>query len=170
MPEVALVGRSNVGKSSLLNALVGRRRLAHVSRTPGKTRLFNVYAVGGSLYVVDPPGYGYARMARTERARWRRRLERYLRDRPTLRGVVWLLDIRREPSVDDRWMADLLAQTDRPMLAAATKADKLGIEQRRARGTAILEALGLDADQLILTSAVTREGIDELARAVERLA
>src|SRR5256884_3501417 len=183
LPEVAFIGRSNVGKSSLLNALVGRR-IAKTSGTPGKTRALNVFRVEMgrgekrevseplpsplSLYFLDLPGYRYARAGKEQRADFRRLL-RYALDRERLRGVVRLLDIRHPPSVDDRTMQDTLAAGDRHGLAALTKGDKLSTAQRRDRERELRDELGLPEDQVIATSAKTGEGIAELREAIEGL-
>ena len=124
LPEIAFIGRSNVGKSSLLNALVGRPGLARVSGSPGKTTLLNFYRLPG-LYLVDLPGYGFARASKGARAGYRKLVTGYLRTRPSLAGIVWLLDIRHRPSADDLEMQELLAESGRPVLAVFTKADKL---------------------------------------------
>ncbi len=116
LPEVALIGRSNVGKSSLLNALVGRR-IAKTSGTPGKTRALNVFLIGGAYYFLDLPGYGYARAGKAQRAAFRGLLKHALL-RQRLRGVVWLLDIRHPPSTDDRAMQDVLVEGETHVLAA----------------------------------------------------
>ncbi|HXF95613.1 MAG TPA: ribosome biogenesis GTP-binding protein YihA/YsxC [Gemmatimonadales bacterium] len=170
-PEIAFLGRSNVGKSSLLNALVGRR-VARVSGTPGKTRMLNVYEMTlpradrlPACYLLDLPGYGYARAGKADRAAFRR-LVRGTLDRPGLQGVVWLLDIRHDPSADDRAMQDLLARQGTRVLAALTKSDKLPRGQRLRREQALIEALGLDPDQAVATSARTGEGIAELREAI----
>lgn len=166
LPEIAFLGRSNVGKSSLLNALVGRR-IAKVSGTPGKTRALNVYLVG-SLYFLDLPGYGYARAGKAQRAAFRGLLKHTLR-RERLGGVIWLLDIRHAPSRDDLAMQDLLATSERGVLAALTKADKLSRTQRLGRERALREELGVGDDQVVVTSAKTGDGIDELKAAIAGL-
>ena len=161
LPEVALIGRSNVGKSSLLNALVGRPGLARVSGTPGKTTLLNAFRLPG-LYLVDLPGYGFARAGKQARAGYRRLLTRYLKERPTLAGVIWLLDVRRQPSRDDLEIQDLLIQSGRPVLAVLTKADKLSRSAAAARSRELAAALGLRDDQVQLTSARSGLGIADL--------
>ena len=167
LPEVAFIGRSNVGKSSLLNALVGRK-IAKTSGTPGKTRALNIFQIGSSHYFLDLPGYGYARAGKEQRASFRRLL-RYALERERLRGVVWLLDIRHPPSVDDRTMQDTLAEGERHVLAALTKGDKLSTAQRRDRERERRDELGLPEDQVIVTSAKTGEGIADLRDAIEAL-
>jgi GTP-binding protein len=165
LPEFAFIGRSNVGKSSLLNALLGRRNLARVSSTPGKTQLLNIYTLP-SLHLIDLPGYGYARVTRTERAAYRRLLERLLRDRQTLSGVVWLLDIRHPPSKDDVEFQQLLAKSGNAVLVVLTKSDKLN---RSGVATALRDRtreLRLEADQIQAVSAERGDGIAELATAI----
>jgi GTP-binding protein len=169
LPEIAFLGRSNVGKSALINAFTGRRALARTSRTPGKTRTCNVFAIGDRFYLVDLPGYGYARAAKTARRGFQQLLRDYLSGREELAGVVWLLDVRREPTADDRAMAQLLAARDTPMLVAITKADKLARARRTERARTILQTIGIPGDQVVVTSARTRDGIGELRDAVERL-
>ena len=165
LPEVAFIGRSNVGKSSLLNALTGRPGLARVSGTPGKTTLLNAFRLP-SLYLIDLPGYGYARAGKTARAGYRRLVDRYLLERPSLAGVVWLLDVRHQPSKDDLDMQDLLVRSGRPVLVALTKGDKLTRSAQSVRPREIAAALGLQEDQLQLTSSSTRLGIDDLAASI----
>lgn len=161
LPEIAFLGRSNVGKSSLLNALVGRRALARVSAAPGKTQLLNVYRLP-RFYLLDLPGYGYARASKTARAGFRSLLEGVMARRASLSGVVWLLDIRHPPSEQDHGIQDLLMKSGRPVLAVLTKADKLTRGERtRAREQRARE-LGLSAEELLITSATTKQGIEEL--------
>jgi GTP-binding protein len=162
LPEIALIGRSNVGKSSLLNALTGRPGLARVSATPGKTTLLNAFRLP-DFYLVDLPGYGFARAGKAARESYRRLVERYLLERPTLAGVVWLLDVRHPPSRDDRAMQDLLARSGRLVLVALTKADKLTRSAQASRPRELAVALGLHHDQIQLTSSTSRLGIAELA-------
>lgn len=165
LPEIALLGRSNVGKSSLLNALTGRRGLARVSGTPGKTRALNVFRLPG-FYLVDLPGYGYARADKHTRATLQHLISGYIEKRERLAGVVWLLDLRREPSEDDLRYLEVLGRRGVPVLAALTKADKLAFGARRTREAAIRSTLGLTADQVQLTSSTTGLGIDDLGASI----
>jgi GTP-binding protein len=172
-PEVALLGRSNVGKSSLLNKLVGRRRLARTSATPGKTRQLHWYRVergGSEWWLVDLPGYGWARVSRQERQRWRRLVESYLEGRSTLRAAVLLQDLRRDLSEDEQLLLEWLSERGIPALLALTKADKLGPMRRAERVRALRAQAALPAARLIATSAQTGLGVAELWRALEGLA
>lgn len=166
LPEVAFAGRSNVGKSSLLNILLRRRGAARVSKTPGRTREINFFRVNEAFMLVDLPGYGYARVAKERRAEWRPLIEGYLRSSPNLRGLVLLLDSRREPSDDDHEMLSFLADSGTPVLVAITKMDKFGPDAGRERVKAIAIALDLDETQVVPVSAQTGAGRDELASAV----
>lgn len=164
-PEIAFIGRSNVGKSSLLNALTGRKGLARVSGTPGKTQHLNVYRLPG-FYLVDLPGYGFAKASKGQRAAYRRLVETYLRKRERLAGVVWLLDIRHDPSDDDHVFQALLAESGRPALAVLTKADKLGRMRQGEAHRARAAALGLAPDDVQLVSSETGLGLDELGGSI----
>ncbi|MGH6779805.1 MAG: ribosome biogenesis GTP-binding protein YihA/YsxC [Gemmatimonadaceae bacterium] len=169
LPEIAFGGRSNVGKSSLLNRLVRRKALARVSQTPGKTREINFYLVNRAFTLVDLPGYGYARISKEVRAQWRPLIEGYLRKSTPLRGVVQLIDARRDPAPDDLQMLDFLAELEVPTVIALTKVDKLRRAEVPGRTATLSRTLGLDEDQVIPFSAVTGEGRDELAAAVVAL-
>ena len=166
LPEIAFSGRSNVGKSSLLNRLVNRRAFARVSRTPGRTREINFFRVNEQFVLVDLPGYGYAQVAKSRRAEWRPLIEGYLRGSPQLRGVVQLLDVRREPTPEDLMMLDFLAELEVPTIIAVTKMDKLSKRAAAARVGEIARAAGVDEAQLIPFSAVTGDGRHELASAI----
>jgi len=169
LPEIAFAGRSNVGKSSLLNRLVRRKAFARVSRTPGRTREINFFAVNGQFVLADLPGYGYARISKARQAEWRPLIEGYLRRSPNLRGVVQLLDVRREPTDDDRLMLDLLADIGVPTVICVTKVDKLSAQAAAVQLATIAKTLELDPEQMIPFSAVTGEGRDELAEALVAL-
>jgi len=169
LPEIAFAGRSNVGKSSLLNRLVRRKAFARVSRTPGRTREINFFEVNGRFVLADLPGYGYARISKERRAEWRPLIEAYLRRSPNLRGVVLLIDARRDPTDDDLQMLDFLSEVGAPTIVAITKVDKLGTSARAARIRLLTAALGLDDDQVIPFSAHTGLGRDELAAAIVSL-
>ncbi len=168
-PEVAFAGRSNVGKSSLLNALVRRKAFARVSKTPGRTREINFFGVNGLFVLVDLPGYGYAKVSKERKADWKPLIEGFLKRSPLLRGVVHLLDIRRDPSDDDKQMLDMLAALEVPTLICVTKTDKLSKGAVAARVREIASALALDPEQVIAFSAVSGAGRDELAEAVVAL-
>jgi GTP-binding protein len=169
LPEIAFAGRSNVGKSSLLNRLIRRKAFARVSRTPGRTREINFFEVNRRFVLADLPGYGYARISKERRAEWRPLIENYLRRSPMLRGVVQLIDVRREPSDDDLQMLDFLSDVGAPTIVAITKVDKLSKSAASARVAEITESLGLDPDQIIPFSATTGLGRDELASAIVSL-
>jgi GTP-binding protein len=169
LPEVAFAGRSNVGKSSLLNRLVRRKAFARVSRTPGRTREINFFRVNSTFILADLPGYGYAKISKEKKADWKPLIEGYLRRTPALAGVVQLLDIRREPSDDDIAMLDYLAELELPTIVVLTKTDKLSLKAAEERGEEIMKSLSLSRDQTIPFSAATGAGRDELAAAVASL-
>jgi len=169
LPEVAFAGRSNVGKSSLLNRLMRRKRFARVSNTPGRTREINFFVVNQRFVLVDLPGYGYARVSKEARAEWRPLIEGYLRMSPELRGIVQLLDVRHDPTGDDRQMLAFLADLGVPTLFALTKIDKLTAAKRAERVRALMDELQAPEEQVIPFSAITGEGRDDLAAAVAAL-
>jgi GTP-binding protein len=171
LPQVAFSGRSNVGKSSLINVLLRRTRkkLAHVSATPGKTRSLNFYLVNDLFFLVDLPGFGFARASSRVRESWKALVEDYLVGEPKLRGVVHLVDARREPTVTDLEMVEFLASRGVPTMVVLTKMDKL---KRRARESAVataVERLNIDEDQVLGFSSKTGEGREELLAALDDL-
>ncbi|HMI54956.1 MAG TPA: ribosome biogenesis GTP-binding protein YihA/YsxC [Gemmatimonadaceae bacterium] len=166
LPEVAFAGRSNVGKSSLLNSLVRRKSFARVSRTPGRTREINFFRVNNEFVLVDLPGYGYARISKERKSEWKPLIESYMRRTTQLRGIVLLLDIRRDPSDDDRAMLDFLAETEVPAIVALTKTDKVSRAAAREKAADVSRVLALDSEQVIRFSATTGEGRVELLEAI----
>ena len=169
LPEIAFAGRSNVGKSSLLNRLVGHRKLARVSNTPGRTREVNFFRINDAFVIADLPGYGYARVAKEKRQEWKPLIEGYLSGSPALRGVVLLMDSRRDPSPEDLLMREWLGDLGAPTLVALTKTDKLKTAELAAREVALARALDVGEDQVVSTSAESGKGRDDLALAVVAL-
>ncbi|MCI0404907.1 MAG: ribosome biogenesis GTP-binding protein YihA/YsxC [candidate division Zixibacteria bacterium] len=164
-PEIAFAGRSNVGKSSLINALTNQKRLAETSKTPGKTRNLNYYLVNDNLFFVDLPGYGYAKLSAGEKARIGKLVDGYLNASPKLAGIISLLDFRHEPGEFDRQMADWVKTTGKPVLFVLTKADKLSRSQKMAQREKIIAALpASDEFEFVNFSAVTREGKPEILK------
>ena len=169
LPEVALAGRSNVGKSSLLNKLINRKRLARTSNTPGRTRLINFFLVNDSFHLVDLPGYGYARVPFGERDSWRKMVESYLKTRESLRGVLLLVDCRHPPTQMDLQMYGWLKFRGLPAAVAATKADKLSRSRLLQSLKVIRAELSLaEGDVLIPFSAETGQGREELLEVIGR--
>ena len=170
-PEVAFIGRSNVGKSSLINALLFRKNLARTSKTPGKTQQFNYYLINNRFYLVDLPGFGYAKVSKKERERWARFIEDYLNDRSTLRGVVHLVDSRHAPTRKDEDVFAFMKGFDVPYTVALTKVDKLSNNQRTksvARAKKALKQMGLEAP-VVPTSSEDGRGCKEVLRWMEPL-
>ncbi len=172
--EVAFLGRSNVGKSSLLNKLVNRKSLARTSSTPGKTRLVHWYRVEGEKHVlclVDLPGYGFARVPKRERESWQKLVESYLDGREELRAAVLLQDLRRDWSEDEALLVEWLAERDVPVIVALTKADKLKPMRRAARVRELVAQVApVPVERVITTSAEKGLGIPDLWRAIDTLA
>ncbi|MDT8435464.1 MAG: ribosome biogenesis GTP-binding protein YihA/YsxC [Gemmatimonadota bacterium] len=166
LPEIAVAGRSNVGKSSLINAMVGRKRLARVSGTPGRTREVNFFRIDGRFFLVDLPGYGFARAPEAVRATWRSLMETYLQDNARLRGLVVLVDCRRGLQEADRHLLGYVAGGGLPVLFALTKVDKLNRSGRQKAVRDLQAALDLPADQVVATSARTGDGVQALVDAL----
>ncbi|PEN13364.1 GTP-binding protein [Longibacter salinarum] len=163
-PEIAFVGRSNVGKSSMLNAVMSRKKLAYVSKRPGKTTEFNFFLIDGKYYFVDLPGYGYARVSKSMREKWANLIEQYLDERQTLRAVVHLIDSRHPPMEQDEDLIDFMRGSDVPYLIALTKADKLSGNERFKTVQRLekrLEEVGRSVP-IILTSSKSGRGIKEM--------
>ncbi|UDM32521.1 ribosome biogenesis GTP-binding protein YihA/YsxC [Lentilactobacillus laojiaonis] len=162
-PEIALVGRSNVGKSSLTNTLINRRSFARTSSQPGKTQTLNFYNIEDQLYFVDVPGYGYAKVSRSEREKWGQMIETYLSSRDQLKGVITLVDGRHAPSDDDVQMHEWLKYYEIPTLVVATKMDKIAKGKWNKQESLIKKTLDLSGeDKLIMFSSLTKSGKDQV--------
>ena len=167
MPEIALAGRSNVGKSSFINALLGRKNLARTSSKPGKTQQLNFYNIDDKLRFVDVPGYGYAKVSKSERAKWGKMIEEYLTSRDNLRAVVSLVDMRHDPSADDIQMYEFLKYYEIPVIIVATKADKIPRGKWNKHESAIKKKLDFDSsDKFVVFSSETRHGFDQAWEAI----
>ena len=169
-PEIAFAGKSNVGKSSLINALMNRKSLARTSSQPGKTQTINFYNINDCMYLVDLPGYGYAKVAQSEKEKWGKLIERYLHSSKMLRAVFLLIDIRHEPSKNDKMMYDwIVAQGYEPIIIA-TKLDKLKRSQVQKHVIMVRQGLSLlPGSQVIPFSAVTKQGREEIWDLMDRL-
>jgi len=162
LPEIAFVGKSNVGKSSLINSLLGRKSLARTSSAPGKTRTINWYEVDEKLFFVDLPGYGYAKVSKAEQLKWGKVIETYLHKRESLRLVLLLVDVRHAPGEGDQMMMDWLRHYGVPTLVVATKSDKIKRSQHEKQKKIIREVLGIGKEDLLLYSSETKAGRDEV--------
>lgn len=168
-PEIAFVGRSNVGKSSLTNVLINRRNYARTSSQPGKTQTLNFYDIESKLFFVDVPGYGYAKVGQKEREKWARMIETYFATRKALDGVVMLVDARHEPGQLDKQMVEFLHYYDLPLLIVGTKIDKVPRSRRNKSESQIRKGLNLNADDsLVLFSAVDKTGKDAIWQWIEQ--
>ena len=165
-PEVSFVGRSNVGKSSLLNKLIGRKQLAKVSSQPGKTANINFFDVDGVRFV-DLPGYGFAKVSRAEKQRWADLIGGYFEQERSFNLVVALVDIRHDAQQLDRDMLAYLTEAELPFVVALTKADKLSRSKQAQQRSSLARQVGLKADRMIVTSSETGDGVAELRRAIE---
>jgi GTP-binding protein len=169
LPEFAFTGRSNVGKSSLINTLVNRKRLVKTSATPGRTQLINFFLINKTFSFVDLPGYGYAKVPASVRKKWGPMIETYLSTRKTLKGVALIMDIRRFPGIQDLNFIEWLYYYNIPGMLVLTKADKLSKTKRLTQQATIAKALSVDKDDLILFSAKSRLGKDVVWDAIEEL-
>ena len=167
MPEIAVAGKSNVGKSSLINSLCRRKALAKTSATPGKTRLINLFLLNGAFYLVDLPGYGFAKVDKQEKQRWGGMMEEYFRKTQALRLTLHLVDIRHDPTQDDLQMNAFLRGRGLPFLVIATKADKLSKSAQARQLAPIYRALQVQPWQVIAYSSETGAGRDQLLAALE---
>ena len=170
LPEIAMVGRSNVGKSSTINTMLRRKKLARVSSSPGKTRTINFYLINQEFYFVDLPGYGYAKVSKTERASWGKIIETYLSTRQNLHEVVLLVDIRHEPTEDDKLMYNWFKHYGYGTIVVATKSDKISRANYQKHFKIIRESLKMaPEDKLIPISSLKKQGIDELWTALQEV-
>ncbi len=170
LPEFAFLGRSNCGKSSLINHFLNRTSVARTSGKPGKTRLFNYFRVENRFYVVDLPGYGFAKVSKQQRAVWKKLFARYLAAEDRAMAIFQLLDVRHQPTADDLEVADWIRRSGHPSAVAITKTDKIGTNSRQRRYTEIISALGMGPDIPVFpTSAVQKTGRVEMIAWVEAL-
>lgn len=168
LPEVAFAGRSNVGKSSMINSLLNRRNLAYVGNTPGKTRQINFFIVNDEFRLVDLPGYGYAKVSKAERASWRKLTDTYFDNRDELRLIVHLIDIRHKPTAQDKEMSQWLRHSDIPYAVCAVKSDKISRGQYRKHASLIIRELDLHPDTpFVIYSSEKKEGTRDLWEIIE---
>lgn len=169
-PEIAFAGKSNVGKSSLINALMNRKSLARTSAQPGKTQTINFYNINSELYFVDLPGYGYAKVSKTEKEKWGKMIERYLHTSKKLRAIFLLIDIRHEPGTNDKEMYDWIVRNGYEPIIIATKFDKINRSQKDKCLKIIRNSLGLKSDYPIIPfSAVSKQGREEIYETIDKI-
>ncbi|EKZ1651474.1 YihA family ribosome biogenesis GTP-binding protein [Listeria monocytogenes] len=162
LPEYALAGRSNVGKSSFINTMIRRKSMARISQKPGKTQTLNFYKIEEALFFVDVPGYGFAKVSKTEREKWGVMIETYITSREQLRGVIQIVDLRHKPTEDDQMMYEFLKYYDIPVIVVATKADKIPRSKWQKNAKIVRETLDFDPDdKFVLFSSETKMGKDE---------
>lgn len=170
LPEIAFAGKSNVGKSSLINALMNRKSLARTSAQPGKTQTINFYNINDELYFVDLPGYGYARVSQQEKEKWGKMIERYLHRSKVLQAVFLLVDIRHEPSANDRQMYEWILANGYHPIVIATKLDKINRSQIAKQVKLVKQGLGVDKDTIVIPfSAETKQGREEIYDLIDQL-
>lgn len=169
-PEIAFAGKSNVGKSSLINALMNRKSLARTSAQPGKTQTINFYNINSELYFVDLPGYGYAKVSKTEKEKWGKMIERYLHTSKKLKAIFLLIDIRHEPGTNDKEMYDWIVRNGYEPIIIATKFDKINRSQKDKCLKIIRNSLGLKSDYPIIPfSAVSKQGREEIYETIDKI-
>ncbi len=168
LPQIAIAGKSNVGKSSLINCLCNRKALAKTSATPGKTRLINLFLLNDAFHLVDLPGYGFARVDKQKKLRWGEMMENYFRETKALRLTLHLVDIRHEPTQDDLQMNAFLRGMQLPFLVIATKADKISRGARMKYLAPICRGLQVQPWQVICASSETKDGRDKILDAIEQ--
>ncbi|MBQ8306798.1 MAG: YihA family ribosome biogenesis GTP-binding protein [Blautia sp.] len=169
-PEVAFAGKSNVGKSSLINALMNRKALARTSSSPGKTQTINFYHINEKIYLVDLPGYGYAKASVSEKEKWGRMIERYLHNSRDLKAVFCLVDIRHEPNANDRMMYDWVVKSGYEPVIIATKLDKIKRSQVQKQIRIVREGLGLPKETLLIPfSSQTKQGREEIWEVIDQM-
>lgn len=170
LPEIAFVGKSNVGKSSLINSMINRKSLARTSSSPGKTRTINFYNIEDKIYFVDLPGYGYAKAPKTEIAKWGKMIEDYLKNRQTLSAIILLIDIRHEPGENDKLMYEWLKHYGYKIIVIATKSDKLKRSQLGKHKSMLIKSFGLTKEDIIIPfSSETKDGKEELWNVIEEV-
>lgn len=170
MPEIAFAGKSNVGKSSLINALMNRKSLARTSAQPGKTQTINFYNINDALYFVDLPGYGYAKVSQQEKEKWGKMIEKYLRQSKVLKAVFLLVDIRHDPSANDKIMYEWILSNGFHPIIIATKADKINRSQLQKQLKAVRQGLNVDKDTIVIPfSAQTKQGREEIYELIDHM-
>ncbi len=170
MPEIAFAGKSNVGKSSLINALMNRKSLARTSSQPGKTQTINFYNINDELYFVDLPGYGYAKVSQQEKEKWGKMIEKYLHRSKVLQAVFLLVDIRHEPSANDKQMYEWIMANGYHPIVIATKLDKINRSQIAKQVKIVKQGLGVDKDTIVIPfSAETKQGREEIYDLIDQL-
>lgn len=170
LPEIAFAGKSNVGKSSLINALMNRKSLARTSAQPGKTQTINFYNINDELYFVDLPGYGYAKVSQQEKEKWGKMIEKYLHRSKVLQAVFLLVDIRHEPSANDRQMYEWILANGYHPIVIATKLDKINRSQIAKQVKLVKQGLGVDKDTIVIPfSAETKQGREEIYNLIDQL-
>ncbi|MER1987147.1 MAG: ribosome biogenesis GTP-binding protein YihA/YsxC [Solibacillus sp.] len=168
LPEFALAGRSNVGKSSFINRMIGRKAMARISSKPGKTQQLNFYKIEEQLFFVDVPGYGYAKVSKSERAAWGKMIEKYFMSREPLKAVVLIVDLRHSPTADDRMMYDFLKHYNIPVIVVATKADKIPKGKWDKHKKIVKETLDMEpGDPLLVFSSEKGLGFEEAWQEIE---